>query len=73
MSESLNRPLQWFVHTSNSFMNETRDLLNSKPCTSQGLYMVLKVLEFDFLKLKSWKALENSHIYEKVLEKYLKF
>ncbi len=32
---------------------------------------VLEVLEFDFLKCKSWKTLENSHIYEKVLEKYM--
>ncbi len=37
-------------------------------CINQGLYKVLKVLEFDFLKFKSWKTLENSHIYEKVLE-----
>ncbi len=37
----------------------------------QGSYKVLKVLEvleYDFLKFKSWKTLENSHIYEKVLE-----
>lgn len=33
--------LKWFVHTSNSFMNETSDLLNSKPCTSMLLLLIL--------------------------------
>ncbi len=37
----------------------------------QGSYKLLEVLEFGFLKFKSWKTLENSHISEKVLEKYL--
>ncbi len=39
----------------------------------KGLYKVIKVLEFDFLKFKSWKKLENSLIYEEVLEKCLNF
>lgn len=42
----------------------------------QGSFEVLKVFEvlvFDFLKLKSWKTLENSHIFGKVLEKYFNF
>ncbi len=41
MSKSLNHSLKWFVHTSNSFMNETSDLLNSKPCTSMLLLLIL--------------------------------
>ncbi len=48
----------------------------TESCRWQGSYkvlQVLEVLEFDFLKFKSWKTLENSHIYEKVLEKYFKF
>ena len=39
----------------------------------QGSYKVLKVLEFNFLKCKSWKTLENSHINDEVLEKCLNY
>ncbi len=39
----------------------------------KGLYKVIKVLEFDFLKFKSWKNLENSLIYEEMPWKVLEF
>jgi len=40
---------------------------------ASGFVQVLKVLEFDFLKQKSWKPLENRHIYEKVLKKCMNY
>ena len=33
----------------------------------QGVFTVLEVLELDFLKCRSWKTLENSHINDEVL------
>jgi len=34
---------------------------------------VLEVLEFDFLELKTWKSLENSHIFEEALKGIVHF
>ncbi len=57
--------LFFYLHENRFFF--VVSILETPSHGSYKVLQVLEVLEFFFLKLNSWKDLENSHIFEEVL------